>query len=453
MLRRKQRRTGTNSRVNEKGLTSAELISLRIVDAGDLKNGVLQPTLLCYASLSRKGSSSAKKKKMSMSEGSNWVATLIRLEGGKAGYFENYLRGSYYCSSSSFAGLLSVESEEKKSRGGAWWCEGAARRRGGQPRHCKDLGRRYQLRIGRELFIAVGRTSSLSSAVLLRLMLLGLIDLEILQRSGTTTEKKQAGRAGIVSVETTHTLFLVMSANYENIVVYSFCQGTTRVKEERAAALAAILVARSRVRGGIGPMPLGMGEALVVGGCRPSHTSVGHDTQPLHECRGGGGRGVIGGSRSDAGQGHGIGPLGGDAGCPRGTGRGGGAVGDTRDIGAPVGALVWGKNSNMPWKGTRNMAGQQGEEQLECDADINRLDRTHHVAGAIGFQVSTVDLSRYKHVGLRQWRRSREPSEWVELGIYNGEWRGKFDPVIVPLNISRLNERRSILQGNAMAEI
>ncbi|MED6213234.1 hypothetical protein PIB30_091197 [Stylosanthes scabra] len=32
------------------------------------------------------------------------------------------------------------------------------------------------------------------------------------------------------------------------------------------------------------------------------------------------------------------------------------------------------------------MAGQQGEEQLERDADINRLDRTHHVAGAIGFQ-------------------------------------------------------------------
>ncbi|MED6224163.1 hypothetical protein PIB30_081204 [Stylosanthes scabra] len=31
------------------------------------------------------------------------------------------------------------------------------------------------------------------------------------------------------------------------------------------------------------------------------------------------------------------------------------------------------------------MAGQ-GEEQLERDADINRLDQTHHVAGAIGFQ-------------------------------------------------------------------
>ncbi|MED6169717.1 hypothetical protein PIB30_023926 [Stylosanthes scabra] len=31
------------------------------------------------------------------------------------------------------------------------------------------------------------------------------------------------------------------------------------------------------------------------------------------------------------------------------------------------------------------MAGQ-GEEQLERDADINRLDRTHHVAGALGFQ-------------------------------------------------------------------
>ncbi|MED6160960.1 hypothetical protein PIB30_056240 [Stylosanthes scabra] len=31
------------------------------------------------------------------------------------------------------------------------------------------------------------------------------------------------------------------------------------------------------------------------------------------------------------------------------------------------------------------MAGQGGE-QLERDADINRLDRTHHMAGAIGFQ-------------------------------------------------------------------
>ncbi|MED6123355.1 hypothetical protein PIB30_048410 [Stylosanthes scabra] len=65
------------------------------------------------------------------------------------------------------------------------------------------------------------------------------------------------------------------------------------------------------------------------------------------------------------------------------------------------------------------------------------LDRTHHVAGAIGFQ----------------WRRSREALDWVELGISNGEWREKFDPVIVLLNISRLNERRSILRGNAMAEI
>ncbi|MED6158276.1 hypothetical protein PIB30_031234 [Stylosanthes scabra] len=32
------------------------------------------------------------------------------------------------------------------------------------------------------------------------------------------------------------------------------------------------------------------------------------------------------------------------------------------------------------------MADQQGEEQLKRDADINRLDRTHHVAGAIGFE-------------------------------------------------------------------
>ncbi|MED6127104.1 hypothetical protein PIB30_084969 [Stylosanthes scabra] len=43
-----------------------------------------------------------------------------------------------------------------------------------------------------------------------------------------------------------------------------------------------------------------------------------------------------------------------------------------------------GKNSNKPRKGTSNMAGK-GEKQLERDADINRLDRTHHVAGAIGF--------------------------------------------------------------------
>ncbi|MED6162802.1 hypothetical protein PIB30_073990 [Stylosanthes scabra] len=42
------------------------------------------------------------------------------------------------------------------------------------------------------------------------------------------------------------------------------------------------------------------------------------------------------------------------------------------------------------------MAGRKGKEQLERDSDINRLDRSHHVAGAIGFQISTVDLSRYK---------------------------------------------------------
>ncbi|MED6128594.1 hypothetical protein PIB30_099411, partial [Stylosanthes scabra] len=32
------------------------------------------------------------------------------------------------------------------------------------------------------------------------------------------------------------------------------------------------------------------------------------------------------------------------------------------------------------------MSGRQGEEQLERDSDINRLDRSHHVTGAIGFQ-------------------------------------------------------------------
>ncbi|MED6115874.1 hypothetical protein PIB30_094818, partial [Stylosanthes scabra] len=41
-------------------------------------------------------------------------------------------------------------------------------------------------------------------------------------------------------------------------------------------------------RGGIEPVPLEIGEALVVGGCRPSHALVGHGTQPMHECRGGG---------------------------------------------------------------------------------------------------------------------------------------------------------------------
>ncbi|MED6210799.1 hypothetical protein PIB30_067526 [Stylosanthes scabra] len=32
------------------------------------------------------------------------------------------------------------------------------------------------------------------------------------------------------------------------------------------------------------------------------------------------------------------------------------------------------------------MAEQAGEEQIQRDANINRLDRTHHVAGALGFQ-------------------------------------------------------------------
>ncbi|MED6122467.1 hypothetical protein PIB30_040111 [Stylosanthes scabra] len=85
MLQMQQRRTEASSRVKEKGLTLAELLPLRIVDVDAVKNGVLQPTLRCYASLSRKGSSSAKKKEKTKSEGGNCVATLIRLEGGKAG--------------------------------------------------------------------------------------------------------------------------------------------------------------------------------------------------------------------------------------------------------------------------------------------------------------------------------------------------------------------------------
>ncbi|MED6159391.1 hypothetical protein PIB30_041959 [Stylosanthes scabra] len=196
---------------------------------------------------------------------------------------------------------------------------------------------------------------------------------------------------------------------------------------------------------------------LLVGADRVTHRLA----TALNHCMSAGGD--IGGRGGDAGQGHRTGPSGGDAGCPRGTGGGGGAVGVSRGIGAPFTykyRWLGGKTSNKPQKGTSNMVGQQGEEQLERNADINRLDRIHHVAGAIGFQLALYDLRCVKlydlsvwHVGLRQWRRSREPSDWVELGIYNGEWRGKFDPVIVPLNISRLNERRSILQENAMAEI
>ncbi|MED6208729.1 hypothetical protein PIB30_047952 [Stylosanthes scabra] len=109
--------------------------------------------------------------------------------------------------------------------------------------------------------------------------------------------------------------------------------------------------------------------------------------------------GGIGGSTSDAGEGHNIGPLGGVT------------------PGVPA-VLV---EEGVPW--------------------VNPTALVHR----FGY--------KYGLVGLRQWRRSREPSEWVELGINNEEWRGKFDPVIVPLNISRLNERRSILRGNSMAEI
>ncbi|MED6126718.1 hypothetical protein PIB30_081070 [Stylosanthes scabra] len=76
---------------------------------------------------------------------------------------------------------------------------------------------------------------------------------------------------------------------------------------------------------------------------------------------------------------------GGDARCPRGTGGGGGAVGIPRGIGAGE-LLLGGKNRNKSRRGTSNIAEQPGEEQIQRDADINRLDRTHHVAGAIGFQ-------------------------------------------------------------------
>ncbi|MED6147397.1 hypothetical protein PIB30_043705 [Stylosanthes scabra] len=90
---------------------------------------------------------------------------------------------------------------------------------------------------------------------------------------------------------------------------------------------------RGVVRGGVAPIPLGMGEALMVGGCRPSNAPV---ATALNQCMSVlGGRGGIGGSTSAAGGDHGIGPLAGDAGCPRGTGGGGGgAVGEPNGIGA-----------------------------------------------------------------------------------------------------------------------
>ncbi|MED6172445.1 hypothetical protein PIB30_050206 [Stylosanthes scabra] len=84
-------------------------------------------------------------------------------------------------------------------------------------------------------------------------------------------------------------------------------------------------------RGGIGPVSLGMGEALVVGGCRPSQAPVGHGTQPVHEYRWGGRHWL---RMGDAVEGHGTGPWGGDAACPRGTGGGGGAVGVPGGTGA-----------------------------------------------------------------------------------------------------------------------
>ncbi|MED6129161.1 hypothetical protein PIB30_105166, partial [Stylosanthes scabra] len=72
----------------------------------------------------------------------------------------------------------------------------------------------------------------------------------------------------------------------------------------------------------------------------------------------------------------------------------GGAVGVPRVTGSKVlcmlfGAFGWGENKYKSQKGTSHMAGQ-GDEQLERDADINRFHRTHHVAGAIGFQVSEI---------------------------------------------------------------
>ncbi|MED6219156.1 hypothetical protein PIB30_033176 [Stylosanthes scabra] len=58
------------------------------------------------------------------------------------------------------------------------------------------------------------------------------------------------------------------------------------------------------------------------------------------------------------------------------------------------------------------MAGQ-GEEQLERDADINRLDRTHHVAGAIGFQ----NGNRHGWIGLHHWQNDGRHEATVQLRV------------------------------------
>ncbi|MED6115806.1 hypothetical protein PIB30_094296, partial [Stylosanthes scabra] len=44
----------------------------------------------------------------------------------------------------------------------------------------------------------------------------------------------------------------------------------------------------------------------------------------------------------------------------------------------------------------------------------------------------------------REWHRCRDPLEWVDLGINNGEWRWKFYPVIILLNICRFKNPRTL---------
>ncbi|MED6114256.1 hypothetical protein PIB30_078617, partial [Stylosanthes scabra] len=51
---------------------------------------------------------------------------------------------------------------------------------------------------------------------------------------------------------------------------------------------------------------------------------------------------------------------------------------------------------------------------------------------------------RGRIVGEREWHRSRDPLELVDLGINNGEWRKKFYLVIVLVNISRFKDPRTL---------
>ncbi|MED6187430.1 hypothetical protein PIB30_076414, partial [Stylosanthes scabra] len=105
----------------------------------------------------------------------------------------------------------------------------------------------------------------------------------------------------------------------------------------------------------------GMGETLVVGGCRLSNAPVGHGTPQVHVCRGGG---VTGSSRVTRVRGTALGQMGGDAACPRVTGPGG---------------VLWVSPMEEPHGGPRRRA-----TRTRCE--YQRLDRTHHVAGVIGFQ-------------------------------------------------------------------